>query len=562
MPILSYTTHKKSSDKFIAWPFLDSMYDYEAFLKNNDKIASFEEVPKKSKIAIIGAGAAGLIAAYELMKTGLRPVIFEASGRIGGRLRSERFYDEQQKLSIDAETGSMRIPISHRVFFHYAEKFGIAYQEDPCKPHLVNSQLYYENTLFNWPKGEQLPSMQLKQIAEEWERFIRPFIDTVQFFWHSKDKLNGINSGWQEIVDQYKNKSFYEVLQESDLGWESEDFKLFGTLGIGSGGFASLYPISFLEVLRNILHEWDQDQQLISGGLENFCQHFYTHKTAVSNEMCSLESYDAVRFNHKVEDIRYNPFTKNPVLSYRNEAKENIKEEFDAIILAISGSALQMIQITLPSSSEEEILHEAQKSAIRNLHAVNATHMFIRTETKFWKNNPNLPQHIQTDQLVKNLYCVDLPHTDNGLVIINAVYGDDATKLLALSPTKRFKIYKDIINRINPEFAFYLEPLQDEIHSTDWITERHQYGAFKLLLPGQESDTQELYYQFLDVLNKKYPSDKGLYLAGDCVSWSGGWIEGALHTGINAACAVTKRLGASLKDDSPLNQNSKTYKYS
>lgn len=562
MPILSYSTNKKSSDEFIAWPFLDSMYDYEAFLKNKDTIANFTKVPQKSKIAIIGSGAAGLVAAYELMKTGLRPVVFEASNRIGGRLRSEHFYEGQKKLSIYAETGAMRVPISHRVFFHYAKKFGVSYQKDPCPPRMVNSELYYENTLFKWAKGDVLPSMQLKQIAEEWEAFIRPFINTVQQFWYQKNDVHSINFGWQEIIDQYKNKSFYEVLQESKLGWESEDFKLFGTLGIGTGGFASLYPISFLEVLRNILHEWDQNQQLINGGLENFCQQFYKQKAPAPNDLCSLESYNAIRFNHKVEDIRYNPFTKNPVLSYRNEKRENIREEFDAVILAISGSALQMLQITLPSNNEEEILHEAQKSSIRNLHAVNATHMFIRTATKFWKNNPELPQHIQTDQLVKNVYCLDLPDTENGLVMINAVYGDDASKLLALKPTKRFKIYKDIIRRISPEFAFYLEPLQDEIHSTDWITESHQYGAFKLMLPGQESDTQELYYQFLDVLNKKYQSDKGLYLAGDCVSWSGGWIEGALHTGINAACAVAKRLGGEFHSDSPLNQDARRYKYS
>ena len=222
MPILSYTTHKKSSDKFIAWPFLDSMYNYETFLKNNDKIANFTKVPQKSKIAIIGAGTAGLTAAYELMKIGLRPVIFEASNRIGGRLRSERFYDEQKKLSICAETGAMRVPISHRVFFHYAKKFQVEYQEAPCNPNKVNSELYYENTLFNWTKGSPLPSMQLKQISEEWEAFIRPFVDTAQEFWHQEVNANNINFGWQEIINKYKNKSpeFQEMFW-NPLSWLS-----------------------------------------------------------------------------------------------------------------------------------------------------------------------------------------------------------------------------------------------------------------------------------------------------------------------------------------------------
>ena len=41
------------------------------------------------EVAIIGAGMAGMTAAYELMKMGLKPVIYEA-GRIGGRLRQMR----------------------------------------------------------------------------------------------------------------------------------------------------------------------------------------------------------------------------------------------------------------------------------------------------------------------------------------------------------------------------------------------------------------------------------------------------------------------------------------
>jgi hypothetical protein len=42
------------------------------------------------EVAIIGAGMSGMLAAYELMKLGLKPVIYEA-GRIGGRLRSQSF---------------------------------------------------------------------------------------------------------------------------------------------------------------------------------------------------------------------------------------------------------------------------------------------------------------------------------------------------------------------------------------------------------------------------------------------------------------------------------------
>ena len=43
-----------------------------------------------TEVAIVGSGAAGMIAAYELMRLGLKPVVYEA-GRLGGRLRSQPF---------------------------------------------------------------------------------------------------------------------------------------------------------------------------------------------------------------------------------------------------------------------------------------------------------------------------------------------------------------------------------------------------------------------------------------------------------------------------------------
>lgn len=41
-------------------------------------------------------------------------------------------------------------------------------------------------------------------------------------------------------------------------------------------------------------------------------------------------------------------------------------------------------------------------------------------------------------------------------------------------------------------------------------------------------------------------TDKGIYLAGDGVSYSGGWTEGALQTAINCATAVACRLKGKL----------------
>ena len=43
----------------------------------------------EKKIYIVGAGLSGLIAALELEKAGLSPVILEASDRVGGRMKTD-----------------------------------------------------------------------------------------------------------------------------------------------------------------------------------------------------------------------------------------------------------------------------------------------------------------------------------------------------------------------------------------------------------------------------------------------------------------------------------------
>jgi tryptophan 2-monooxygenase len=185
--------------------------------------------------------------------------------------------------------------------------------------------------------------------------------------------------------------------------------------------------------------------------------------------------------------------------------------------------------------------------------------MFIRTATKFWKSDPTIPQNIQMDELPRGVYALDYPQTENGVILISYTWGDDSCKLQGLSKKERFAQFKQAIAQVSPEFAAHLVPVNGEILNIDWQATDYCHGAFKLQYPGQEQNAHDLYYQYLSVLDPA--TDRGVYLAGDSVSWSGGWIEGAMQTGINAACAAAKRIGARLKGGSPLTQDANRYIY-
>ncbi len=94
----------------------------------------------KKKIAVLGAGIAGLMVAYELEKAGYDVVIIEASKRIGGRnltVRHGDIIDEMGHTQVcnfdnDPEMyfncGPARIPGHHRRVLHYCKELNVPLQ--------------------------------------------------------------------------------------------------------------------------------------------------------------------------------------------------------------------------------------------------------------------------------------------------------------------------------------------------------------------------------------------------------------------------------------------------
>ena len=73
-------------------------------------------------VAVLGAGLAGLCAAYELQNQGHRVTVLEAQLRPGGRVRTLR---EGFAPGLYGEAGAEAIPAGHEITQHYAHTFGL-----------------------------------------------------------------------------------------------------------------------------------------------------------------------------------------------------------------------------------------------------------------------------------------------------------------------------------------------------------------------------------------------------------------------------------------------------
>ena len=525
-----------TADGFSPWPFVDTLFDFTKVVGPGAVLAT--GIAPGKRVAIVGAGATGLCAAFELLKCGVIPTIYEATDRYGGRAWSRPFTGGDGAF---AEMGSMRVPPSQRTFGLYAKQFGMqALSGGFPDPGHVPTLLYYENQPYAWAPGSA-PPPPFDAIASDFSDWIASLSEPLYAPWRKGD-MQGVQKVWQQYIDTYRNMSFYEAVVSALPNWSAEYLNAFGALGVGSGGFGPLYNIGMMEMLRIILLQWEDNQQLYVEGMTSLCDGFYTTRVNVPGVgSASLQSLSALRLNSPIVGIDYDPSNKRPMVLVGATSPV----EFDAVIVATTTRSMEIIGMTMPGPLTQlpGVLAEPVKVALRNLHMASSSKMFIRTQTKFWRA-PGVPQTIQTDELPRGVYALDYPATPYGVVLISYTWEDDSVKLQPLDLAARFALLRQTISKINATWGENLTPMNGEIFNIDWQSEPYYYGAFKLNFPGQEPGVQAAYYQFMSV--KVAGTDKGIYLAGDGVSYAGGWTEGALQTAINCATATAFRLGGKL----------------
>lgn len=568
------------------FPFHYGRYLEQAVL-NASHLGTINPRHYGTQVLIVGAGVAGLVAAYEAMRLGLHPVVVEATDRIGGRFNSRVITNsDAPNDSVICELGAMRFPQSGKALAHYFDKVHMTGNSadfpNPGSAAAVSTVVdyrgdhtYYETGTGNYPR----PALYERLESNFFDVFLEQ--QPIRFKEMEKAMSQGsidqdlIKTLWNDILENqgWDNLSFHAAMVEQ-AKWSTEDITLFGQIGFGTGGWNTDYPNGFLEVLRVLYTGLDTNHRLMFDGCSTLPERLWTHPPGMYGDV-SVHWDRSATVESLTRSVIANPFNKDVRHILRNQDGTfdvSIYDQltgtdqtlcFSSVIytphvrildkLRYSGGKEQL-------SAMESLLSVPIWEAVMYTHYMQSAKLFASTRRPFW-NDPvvDQPQAMSvtlSDRLTRGTYLVDYskstgPHRGSG-VFLSYTWNDDSLKFLGersvvphvdLCTTLLNDIYADRGLDLGSQFS-----QRDPFITINWENEPFFLGAFKMNLPGHYEYQRRLFSQFMDRQVDGTPD--GFILAGDDISWTGGWAEGAVTTALNAVNKLmVKYEGAAFKNN-------------
>ncbi len=473
-----------------------------------------------ASVLVLGAGLAGMVAAYELNKAGYKVRILEYQNRAGGRnwsLYGGDTYTElggaTQHVQFDQghylNPGPWRIPYHHRTLLHYCKAFGVALE--PFIQFNHNAYVHNANAFGGKPVHYREAAADFEgNVAELLGKAIDQKALDAELTADDKDKLKEALRGWGMLDKDMKYKS--NLLSSEHRGYDRPPGGGVNGEPIPSAVF-DFKDVVASQVWKNMAFFMNHEMQTTMfqpvGGMGMIGKAFWKNVAPM------------ITLNAKVTKIMQDK--TGVTVTYNDTGSGAMTEaKADFCVCAIPLGVLNQI---------ENNLSGAKKSAIAAVPYGNQVKIGLQMARRFWETDDFIyGGHSFTSQ---DIALVSYPNyhlfEDGPGVLLGAfANGPGAFRLAGMTPEQRIQAALDQGSVFHP--GTYRKEFQNGA-SVAWSRVPWTMGC----CARWNEEVRKTHYQTLVALEDR------IVLAGEHASYVGCWMEGALLSSLDAITRLHKR---------------------
>ena len=467
------------------------------------------KIPSENPLIILGAGVAGLTAAYRLSQAGIACEIYEGSERLGGRILT---FENFNKSGQFCEEGAEFIDSSHTHVIGLCKELGVALQD------LSHEKTKFEPLLFHIEGHYYTEAEVTEQFQKVSKRLFSDFeklgIDNRQTFVTYKNKTAAAIE-----LDQLTLEQYLFSLKDEVEAWvlKAVEIAYVGEFGLDACEQSALNLITLIEPTEadsfDVFGNSDESMR-ISGGSSQLVEALYR----------KIQHTVPVHFNHRLVAVKDDSLRFEMNFERRLESSFMLKAT--RVLCTLPFTSLRNV-----SGLEGLGFSAVKQKAIREMGYGTHSKLIAGFKTRVWRK--------KTRTRVASLGSA-ISDTELQAVWETSRMQSGASGILTSFPggktglNLRFTDKLKVLNNLEKTFEGSLNEFDGNTHFANWSQNSLFGGSYACPRPGQ-------YTTLLGSLSEDEINGRFLF-AGEHTSLANpGYVEGAVESANSSAAKIIRQ---------------------